>query len=117
MFSGDTEAFSSDPSVEAAGRGRNCASAASFSISSTWLRTCETMAGLGPALRRSGLVIGELLIAALFLVLVATLGFLVFLGRSTAEVTGAGIDSRSISAGELFDWVLWSYNDDESFCA
>jgi hypothetical protein len=73
------------------------------------------MAGLGPAFRRWGLVIGELLIPLFPLTLAAAFAFLAFLGRSKADATGAGVDSKSISAGELFDWVLWSYNDEVSF--
>jgi hypothetical protein len=47
-FSGDTDAFSSDPSVEAAGSMPMVRSVLA-SLSSTSLSACDTMAGLGPA--------------------------------------------------------------------
>jgi hypothetical protein len=59
---------------------------------------------------------GELLIADLFLVL-AALFFLAFLDSSKADATGGWAVSRSISMGELFECVLWSYTEPESFCA
>jgi hypothetical protein len=100
-FSGETDAFSSDPSVEAAGKGSSPCSLACRFLSSTSLSTCDTMAGLGPVFRLNGLEIGELLTLGLLLVLAACV-FLVFFERSklTAGITSG---SRSISIGELFE--------------
>lgn len=107
-FSGDTEAFSSDPSVDVAGSGSKPWSADRIFRSSTSLRTCDTMAGLGPVFRRWGLVMGELLMLALPLALTA-LFFRAFLERSWALGAGAMAGaSRSISMGELLECVLWS---------
>jgi hypothetical protein len=111
-FSGDTEAFSSDPSVDVAGMGRNDGSGFWAILSSTSLSTWDTMAGLGPALRRSGFEMGELLIPDFPLAL-AAFGLRVFLTRSRLLLGGGG--SRSISTGELLEWLLGSYADELSW--
>lgn len=72
-------------------------------VSSTSLRTCDTMAGLGPAFLRWGFDIGELLTPVFFLDL-AALFFLAFFESSRFDATGAcGPVSRSISTGELLE--------------
>jgi hypothetical protein len=76
--------------------------------SSTSFNTCDTIAGLGPALRRIGLEMGEFLMLVFALAL-AALCFLAFFAKSVLlfNCTVGGI-SRSISTGELLEWVLWS---------
>jgi hypothetical protein len=107
-FSGDTEAFSSDISAELTGSGSIGSILFSWLRSSTSLRTCDTMAGLGPVLRRSGFEMGEFLIPPALLLVLAALFSLAFLDSSMGTTTGACDISRSISMGELFDWVLGS---------
>lgn len=105
-FSGETEAFSSDAS-DVAGIGRNEGSPSGSFASSTSFSTCDTIAGLGPVLRRRGFEIGELRTPGLALLAFAALFFLAFLDRSKFGVTMAvGGPSKSISTGELFDCVL-----------
>lgn len=86
-FSGDTEA-SSEPSVDAAGNGSMLESPCCLEVlSSTSLRTCDTIAGLGPGFLRCGFEIGELLTLGLDLVL-AALFFLAFFDSSLFDATG-----------------------------
>jgi hypothetical protein len=99
-FSGDTEAFSSEPSVEVAGIGNNEGSEPWMFLSSTSFNTWDTIAGLGPAFRRRGFEIGELLIPALPLAL-AAFCLLAFLTKSKLLLLGGA--SRSISTGELLE--------------
>jgi hypothetical protein len=106
-FSGETDANSSDVSADVAGIGSIVLSGSPLARSSTSLRTWDTIAGLGPALRRCGFEMGELFTLGLLRDL-AALFFLAFLERSTAGGGGATEDSSSMSTGELFEWVLGS---------
>ena len=82
-FSGDTDAFSSDPS-ECAGRGSMAGSAIGVFPSSNSVSTWETIAGLGPTLFLRGFEIGELLMLVFGLALTAF--FRAFFDRSTFAV-------------------------------
>lgn len=109
-FSGDTDAFSSEPSVEAEGTTIGNGSAAAMDCSWTSLKTCDTMAGLGAVFRRRGFEMGELLMLDRGPLALAALFFLAFLARSmvAGAAAAAGRASMSISTGELLECVLWS---------